>query len=217
MTSASQGPDVPEDAKVSAVVFDLGGVLIDWDPRRIFQQHFATRGVLEAFLAEVFWRAHHACHDTRAPFEETLAPYVADYPHFEPAFDAMAKEWHKALMGPISETVEVLEDLVARDVPVYALTNWPAQTWPPAHTDGHDYGFLDHFRDIVVSGEVGLRKPDPEIYKLALDRFGLARGQALFVDDLAANADAATHAGLVGHQFLSADTLRLRLQDCGLL
>lgn len=206
-----------ETGRVKAVVFDLGGVLIDWDPRLIFQQHFATRGVLEAFLAEVFWRAHHACHDTLAPFEETLAPYKRDYPHFAPALDAMATDWQKAVMGPIPETVAVLEELVARDVPVFALSNWPAQTWPPAHPNADDYAFLDHFRSIVVSGQVQLRKPDPAIYKLALEQFGLGAGEALFVDDLAANADAATQAGMIGHQFLSADHLRTRLVSAGLL
>lgn len=206
-----------ETGSVKAVVFDLGGVLIDWDPRLIFQQHFATRGVLEAFLAEVFWRAHHACHDTLAPFEETLAPYKRDYPHFAPALDAMATDWQKAVMGPIPETVAVLEELVARDVPVFALSNWPAQTWPPAHPHADDYAFLDHFRSIVVSGQVQLRKPDPAIYKLALEQFGLAAGEALFVDDLAGNTDAATQAGMIGHQFLSADHLRTRLVSAGLL
>lgn len=206
-----------ETGSVKAVVFDLGGVLIDWDPRLIFQQHFATRGVLEAFLAEVFWRAHHACHDTLVPFEETLAPYKRDYPHFAPALDAMATDWQKAVMGPIPETVAVLEELVARDVPVFALSNWPAQTWPPAHPNADDYAFLDHFRSIVVSGQVQLRKPDPAIYKLALEQFGLAPGEALFVDDLAGNADAATQSGMIGHQFLSADHLRARLVSAGLL
>ncbi|MDW3097509.1 MAG: HAD family phosphatase [Alphaproteobacteria bacterium] len=202
---------------MKAVVFDLGGVLIDWDPRLIFQQHFATRGVLEAFLVEVFWRAHHACHDTLAPFEETLAPYKRDYPHFAPALDAMATDWQKAVMGPIPETVAVLEELVARDVPVFALSNWPAQTWPPAHPHADDYAFLDHFRSIVVSGQVQLRKPDPAIYKLALEQFGLEADEALFVDDLAGNADAATQAGMIGHQFLSADHLRTRLAAARLL
>lgn len=206
-----------ETGSVKAVVFDLGGVLIDWDPRLIFQQHFATRGVLEAFLAEVFWRAHHACHDTLAPFEETLAPYKRDYPHFAPALDAVATDWQKAVMGPIPETVAVLEELVARDVPVFALSNWPAQTWPPAHPNADDYAFLDHFRSIVVSGQVQLRKPDPAIYKLALEQFGLEAGEALFVDDLAGNAEAATQAGMIGHQFLSADHLRARLVSAGLL
>ena len=202
---------------VKAVVFDLGGVLIDWDPRLIFQHHFATRGVLEAFLAEVFWCAHHACHDTLAPFEETLAPYKRDYPHFAAALDAIATDWQKAVMGPIPETVAVLEELVARDVPVFALSNWPAQTWPPSHPSADDYAFLDHFRSIVVSGQVQMRKPDPAIYALALEQFGLAPGEALFVDDLAVNAEAATQAGMVGHQFLSAGHLRTRLEETGLL
>ncbi|MEQ8748055.1 HAD family phosphatase [Pyruvatibacter sp.] len=199
------------------VVFDLGGVLIDWDPRRIFQQYFATRGVMEEFMTQVFWRVHHECHDTNAPFAETIAPHKQAYPEYAAAFDAMAQHWQQALIGPIPETVAVLNDLAARGVTLYALTNWPAQTWPPTHPNPDDYGFLAHFKDIVVSGQVQLRKPDDAIYALAMQQFGLAPGEAVFIDDLAVNADAATRAGMVGHQFLSAAHLRSRLVGLGLL
>jgi len=205
------------NSPVKAVVFDLGGVLIDWDPRRIFQQHFATRGVMEEFMAQVFWRAHHACHDTAAPFAETLAPYKQAHPQYAGAFDAIATQWQRALLGPIPETVAIVDELAARNTPLFALTNWPAQTWPPTHPAPDAYGFLGHFADIVVSGQVQLRKPDPAIYALALSRFGLAPGEALFVDDLAVNADAATQAGMIGHQFMSADHLRDALRAAQLL
>lgn len=206
---------------VRAVIFDLGGVLIDWNPRLIFQDCFATHGVMEAFLADVFWQAHRACHDSEAPFEQTLAAWRTSHPQYTAALDAMAHHWQRAIMGPISETVAVLDELVRCDVPVYALTNWPAQTWPPrmAGRDEADtsFSFLDQFGGIVVSGQEKLSKPDRKIYELAMSRFGLKAGEALFVDDLAANATAAEEAGLAGHQFLSADLLRTRLAELGLL
>ena len=118
----------------------------------------------------------------------------------------------------------VLDALVARNVPVFALTNWPAQTWPPRMAEGMTpsgaddvFGFLGHFRDIVVSGQEKLAKPDPAIYRLAMKRVGVGPGEALFVDDLAANARAADEAGLVGHQFLSAGHLQGHLERLGLL
>jgi 2-haloacid dehalogenase len=212
------------DQSVRAVIFDLGGVLIDWNPRLILQEHFATHGVMEAFMADVFWQAHKACHDSDAPFEQTLAVWRDSHPHYTDALDAMAHHWDRAIMGPIPETVSVLDALVARNVPVFALTNWPAQTWPPRMTEGMTpsgaddvFGFLGHFRDIVVSGQEKLAKPDPAIYRLAMKRFGVGPGEALFVDDLAANARAAGEAGLVGHQFLSAGHLQGHLERLGLL
>lgn len=202
---------------VQAVVFDLGGVLIDWDPRRIFKHCFATHGVMEAFVADVFWRAHKACHDSDASFHEVLAPFRENYPHYDAALVAMAEHWDRALMGPIPETVALVEELASRNVSLYALTNWPAQTWPPRGPGDVEYDFLSMFEGIVVSGQVKLAKPDPQIYALAMEQFGLSVGDALFVDDLAVNAEAAGAAGLVGHQFISADHLRSRLVDLGLL
>ena len=102
------------DQSVRAVIFDLGGVLIDWNPRLIFQEHFATHGVMEAFMADVFWQAHKACHDSDAPFEQTLAVWRDSHPHYTHALDAMAHHWDRAIMGPIPETVSVLDALVAR-------------------------------------------------------------------------------------------------------
>lgn len=209
--------DAMDNDGVTTVVFDLGGVLIDWDPRRIFQNHFATRGVMEAFMTDVFWRAHHACHDTDAPFAQTLEPYCKEYPHFADAFAAIADHWQRALIGPIPEMVALLDELVAKGTPVFALSNWPAQTWPPAHPSPDEYDFLSHFRDIVVSGQVGLRKPDPAIYTLAMRQFGLKPGEAIFIDDLAVNARAAEHAGMIGHQFISVDRLRTTLGEAGLI
>ncbi len=200
-----------------AVVFDLGGVLIDWDPRQVFRQHFASLGAMESFMADVFWKAHHACHDTHALFETSLAPYKQDYPHYAEALDAIATRWQEFLVGPIPGTVEILEELAARDVPVYALTNWPAQTWPPAHPAPTDYGFLDHFGGVVVSGQVQLRKPDPAIYDLARKQFALGDGEAVFIDDLAVNVVAAEEAGFVGLQFYSPEQVRAALAGHGLL
>ena len=108
----------------------------------------------------------------------------------------------------------MLDALVEAGTPVFALTNWPAETFPPS---GTDYAFLEVFGDIVVSGEVGLRKPDTAIYRLALDRFGLDPSNVLFVDDLAGNVEAAAALGMTGHHFQDAEGLRQTMESHGLL
>lgn len=198
-----------------AVVFDLGGVLIDWDPRRVLRPCFASLGAMEEFMAQHFWRVHHACHDTPAPFAETIAPYRAAHPHYAAAFDALAERWQEFLVGPIPASVALLERLATAGVKLFALTNWPAQTWPPVHPAPEAYAFLQHFSDIVVSGEVGLRKPDPAIYALARRRFGLAPGEAVFIDDLAVNVAAAEAEGFHGIQFHSPDQVAADLAALG--
>lgn len=213
------GADTPRASRASrtphAVVFDLGGVLIDWDPRQVFRQHFASLGAMEEFMAQHFWRVHHACHDTHAPFAETLAPYKDAHPHYADAFDVLATRWQEFLVGPIPGTVALLERLAVAGVPLYALTNWPGQTWPPAHPSPADYAFLDRFAGIVVSGEVQLRKPDRAIYRLARERFGLGEGEAVFIDDLTVNVEAADAEGFHGIQFVSPEQVTAALAELG--
>ena len=214
------GAGTPRDAGAAqpprAVVFDLGGVLIDWDPRQVLRPCFASLGAMEEFMAQHFWRVHHACHDTASPFAETLAPYRDAHPHYATAFDALAERWQEFLVGPIPGTVALLDRLAEAGVPLFALTNWPAQTWPPAHPDPRDYAFLERFQAVVVSGQVQLRKPDPAIYRLARETFGLAESEAVFIDDLAVNVAAAEAEGFCGLQFHSPGQVTRALADMGL-
>ena len=198
-----------------AIVFDLGGVLIDWDPRQVFRHHFASLGAMEEFMAQHFWRVHHACHDAQAPFAQTLAPYKQTLPHHADALDLIATRWQEFLVGPIAGSVALVERLADAGVVLYALTNWPAQTWPPVHPSPQDYAFLDRFDGIVVSGQVQMRKPDPAIYRHARDVFGLAPEEAVFIDDLAVNVAAAEAAGFVGLQFYSPDQVARALAAHG--
>jgi len=187
---------------VRAVIFDMGNVLIDWDPERTYQVLLPDPQDRAQFFSGLFRRMHNLVHDTHRPFGEVLAPLKRERPDDIPLIEMFEYRWHSFLYGPLGETVRILEALRVKGVPLYGLSNWPHQTWPPQATDpSHDYGFLAYFEDIVVSGTVGMRKPEAEIYLHALARFGLAPHEALFVDDLLENVRAAEAVGIVGHHF----------------
>ncbi len=207
-----------------AVIFDMGNVLIDWSPDRVYASHIADDQERAVFFAGLFSRMHWAVHDSDLSFSEALAPLKQAEPEAVVLIEQFELKWHTFLGGPIRETVKVLEGLVVRGVPLYGLTNWPHQTWPPrtvvsglpGHVP-HDYGFLRYFEDIVVSGQVKMHKPNEDIYDYALARFGLRPQEAVFVDDLPENVETATRLGLHGICFTHADALEAELQALGLL
>ena len=211
-----------------AVIFDMGNVLIDWNPDRVYAAHIADEQERALFFAGMFRRMHWAVHDSDLPFSDALASLKLAEPDSVSLIEQFEHGWHAFLHGPLEGTVRLLEALVARGVPLYGLTNWPHQTWPPQSVSStgssnlsksvpHDYGFLRHFKDIVVSGQVKMHKPDEEIYAYALERFGLAADEAVFVDDLRENVDTANRLGLHGICFTHADALKDELQALGLL
>lgn len=201
-----------------AVIFDMGNVLIDWDPDRTYQALLPEPQARARFFVGLFRRMHHLVHDTHRPFAEVLAPLKAELPDEADLIELFETRWHHFLHGPLSETVQIVQALKARGVPLYGLSNWPHQTWPPkSDNPAHDFGFLDDFEDIVVSGTVGMKKPVLEIYEHALARFDLAPGEALFVDDLQENVAAAEELGMAAHLFSGAAGLRDALMVHGLL
>lgn len=203
----------------NAVIFDMGNVLIDWNPQEVYQPHFADKQERLMFFAGLFPRMHHTAHDSLGSFTEALAPLKSQEPDMVHLIEVFEHRWHEFVRGPLTETVEVLHDLVAADVPIYGLTNWPHQTWPPrppADTP-QAYDFLDHFADIVVSGQVQMHKPNDDIYDHALKQFGLRAEQAVFIDDLSENIATADRLGLHGIQFTNATDLRGELEELGLL
>lgn len=209
-------------AKPSAVIFDLGNVLIDWDMRPSFRPHFDTEEEVSAFL-RWFWPLFQThVHDSDLDMTTGLAPVRAMHPELAQLIDVFEHRWNEFVKGPMPESVALLERLDERAVPLFALTNWPAQVWPPRGPEGsdpahHDYGFLDRFQKIVVSGQVKMKKPDAEIYTHALDVFGLAAPDAVFIDDLAENIEAAEALGMTGLRFEGADKLETDLKALGFL
>ena len=198
---------------IQTVIFDLGGVLIDWDPRHLYRKLFDDAAEMEQFLATVCTPAWNERQDAGRPIAEAVAALTAQWPDHADLIAAYYDRWIEMIAGPITETVEVLAGLKAHGVPLYALTNWSAETFPHV---AHRYDFLGWFGDIVVSGREGMKKPDERIYRLLLDRNALNPREAVFIDDNAANVAAAAALGVHGLRFVSAAKLREDLALLGL-
>ena len=197
-----------------AVVFDIGNVLYGWDPRFLYAKLIADPAQLDWFLRHVVTHDWHFQHDAGRPAHETTAELTAAFPEHADLIAAYVPRWLETISGPVPGMLELVEDLVAHGVPLYAITNFSAEFWVPFRASAPVF---DHFRDIIVSGTERLTKPDPAIYALALQRFGLAPGEALFIDDRAENVTAGAAAGFPGHHFTSAAHLRAELERLGLL
>lgn len=196
------------------VIFDLGGVLIDWNPRYLFCDLFAgDEAAMEAFLAGVCSPAWNERQDAGRTIAEAEAELVGRFPEHERFIRAYYAGFDRMLGGAIEGTVAVLEELAAAEVPLYALTNWSAETFPHAV---RRFAFLDAFRDIVVSGRIGLIKPDRRIFDHLLARTGIDAASSVFIDDSPRNVAAAATSGLSAIQFRSARKLRVALARLGL-
>ena len=199
---------------IDAVVFDLGGVLIDWDPRRLYRKLLADEAAVEEFLATVTTPEWNAEQDRGRPFAKGVAELVERFPAHAAAITAYHERWPEMLGGEIAGTVAVLAELRAAGVPLYALSNWSAETF---RLTRERFPFLEWFDGLVISGEERIAKPDREIFELLVDRFGLDPGRTLFVDDSEANVAAAREVGLDAVLFHGADGLRRELTVRGLL
>lgn len=186
-----------------AVVFDLGGVLIDWDPRHLYRQLLPDDDAVEEFLATVCTHAWNHEQDAGRSFAEAVELLVAEHPEHADLVRAFHDRWPEMLGDAFDETVGVL-DALRHEYPVYALTNWSAETWPHAEAR---FPFLGWFRGVVVSGHEGVAKPDPRIYALFLERYGLDAASTIFIDDRIENVEAARRLGIDG--ILHTDALAL--------
>lgn len=207
--------DAVLERAIDTVVFDLGNVLIDWNPRHLYRKLFGedTQG-MERFLAEVCHGAWNERQDAGRTWQEGIEEAIARYPQHEELIRAYHLRWDEMLGGPIVETVAVLEELRRADTRLLALTNWSRETFPIAL---ERYDFLHWFEGIVVSGEERLIKPDPAIFRLLISRYDLDANRTVFIDDSPRNVDGARQAGLHAIRFEGADTLRASLKSLGLM
>lgn len=201
-------------AGTRAVIFDVGNVLYDWNLRQFFEQ-LVPAHELDLFLREVVNLEWHSQHDAGRPFAETSAELTALWPRFANAIAAFGPRFSETVTGLLPGMEAIVRDLHRGSVPLYAITNFSHEFWPPFRA--REAALFDLFDDIVVSGDERLLKPDPAIYRLALDRFGLAPGEAIFIDDREDNVLAAQALGIAGHHFTGAVPLRADLVDRGLL
>ena len=198
----------------SGVVFDLGGVLIDWNPRHLYRKMLPEEAAVERFLAEVCSPAWNLEQDRGRSWEEAIARLTREHPDKAELIAAYRGRWLEMLGGPIDGTVEILAELRAQEVPLFALTNWSAETYPLAL---ELYDFLGWFEAVVVSGRERLVKPDPAIFRLLCERHGLSPEALVFIDDNPKNAAAAAALGMEGIHFTSPEVLRTDLTRLGLL
>jgi 2-haloacid dehalogenase len=199
----------------TAVVFDLGGVLIDWNPRYLYRRLFAgDEAAMERFLAEVCTPAWNDEQDRGRPFADACALLARERPELRELIEAWPSRFDETMAGPMPGTVEILGELRARDVPLYALSNWSAETFPRALAR---FPFLHWFRGVVISGALRIAKPDRAIYQHLLDAHQLRAEDTLFIDDAPRNVDAAASLGMQPVRFTDAAALRAALVDLGLL
>ena len=199
---------------IKTVVFDLGGVLIDWNPRYVYRDLLSSEEDIEQFLAEVCTSDWNHQMDLGKPFSEGVAELVGQHPGKEELILAYWKRWPDMLNGPIHESVDLLMELKARSVPLYALSNWNHETFTTAFDM---FPFLRLFDGRIVSGEVKLAKPDPAIYKLLLDTYKLNPRETLFIDDRKENVQTAWDLGFNATQFISPYQLEQDLIGYGLI
>lgn len=201
------------NGRPDAVVFDLGGVLLDWNPRHLYRKLFEDEAEMDRFLNEVCTLEWHHAHDLGIPPEQTTPDLAAAHPDQADLIWAWTGRSEEMLGGPIEGSVEILRALKQSGVPCYALSNMEYWTYPGRR---ERYPFLQWFDGTVVSGFEGVAKPDIRIFELLLDRFGLDAAHTAFVDDSATNVEAARRAGLQAVQFESPEQLRRWLADAGL-
>jgi 2-haloacid dehalogenase len=197
-----------------AVVFDLGEVLINWNPRHLYRKLFpGDEAGMERFLTQVCTSEWNLAQDAGRPLAEGTALLVAEHPDQAALIEAYYGRWEEMLAGPIEDTVDILARLRQAGVRVLALTNWSTETFARAR---RRFPFLDWFEGIVVSGAEGIVKPDPRIYRILVERYRLTPGRTVFIDDLPHNVEAATAAGLIGLRFVGAQKLAEDLRRLGL-
>lgn len=199
---------------ITAVVFDIGGVLLDWDPRYLYRGLFDDPDDMERFLAEVCTLEWHADHDRGVPFERSCAALAARHPGQAELIWAWGRRSEEMIGGAIEASVEILRELVEAGVRCYALTNMEAETYPLRRAR---FPFMEWFAGTVVSAHEGVIKPDPEIFRRLLTRFSLRAEETLLIDDAQRNVDAARALGLHAVRFTSPARLRTYLTELHLL
>ena len=196
------------------VVFDIGNVLVHWEPRALYRKIFATEAEVDWFIANVCNSAWNLEQDRGRSFAAAVREATARFPEHAEAIAAYDLRGHETVLGPIDGTVEILEDLRQRGTPLYALTNFNQDKFRETL---ERFAFLGVFHDIVVSGDERILKPDPAIYRLLLDRNGLAASSCVFIDDSEKNVRGAEAVGMKAIHFTTPDALRTELAGMGLL
>jgi 2-haloacid dehalogenase len=200
---------------IKAIIFDFGNVLLEWNPRYVYQRYFSNDPEgMEHFFKEVDFMNWNLQQDKGRPFAEGVAILSQQFPHHSHLIQAYHDHWVESVGGSIAGTVRILKQLKQAGYSLYGLSNWSAETFPHAR---QKYDFLDLLDDIVISGEVGHIKPDPEIYQIMLGRIGKPAHECLFIDDSLTNINQAQKMGFVTIHFHAPEQLETSLHELKLL
>jgi 2-haloacid dehalogenase len=202
-------------SSIHALIFDFGGVLVNWDPHRLFNKYFANdRQAIDNFLAEINFSSWNLSQDKGYPFAQAVSDLSLQFPQYAHLIRAYDVEWEESITGIVPATADILHRLKAANHRLFGLTNWSAEKFSIVR---HKYEIFDLFEDILVSGEVKLIKPDPAIYRLLLQKIQTQPEDCLLVDDTPKNIEAAQKLGFKTHLFRSPTLLEQDLKQMGLL
>ena len=194
---------------IHAVIFDFGGVLVNWDPRQVFLKYFPNDiQAIDRFLTEINFSAWNLEQDKGYPFKQAVVELSAQFPQYAHLIQAYDEEWEESITGTIPGTVALLHRLKAAGYLLYGLTNWSVEKFSIVR---HKYAFFDLFDDIIVSGEVKLAKPDPAIFQLLLRKINRLPQDCLLIDDSPKNIEVAREMGFVSVLFATPENLETEL------
>jgi len=202
-------------SQIKAIIFDFGNVLLEWNPRYVYQRYFPNDPEgMERFFKEVDFADWNLQQDKGRPFVEGVAVLSEKFPHYAQLIQAYHENWTDSIGAAYSGTIEILKQLKQAGYPLYGLSNWSAETFPYAR---EKYDFFDLFDDFVISGEVGQVKPDPEIFQIMLEKIGKPAEQCLFIDDSLTNINQAQKMGFGTIHFQSPEQLATALHELKIL
>jgi 2-haloacid dehalogenase len=200
---------------IKAIIFDFGNVLLEWNPRYVYQRYFPNDPeAMERFLKEVNFADWNLQQDKGRPFAEGVAILSEKFPHYAQLIQAYHQNWTDSIGAAYDGTIEILKQLKRAGYPLYGLSNWSAETFPFAR---EKYDFFDLLDDFVLSGEVGHVKPDPEIFHIMLKKIGKPAEECLFIDDSLTNINQAQKMGFATIHFQSPEQLRIALRELQIL
>ena len=202
-------------SQIKAIIFDFGNVLLEWNPRYVYQRYFPDDPEgMERFFKEVDFADWNLQQDKGRPFAEGVAILSEKFPHYAQLIQAYHENWTDSIGAAYSGTIEILKQLKQAGYPLYGLSNWSAETFPYAR---EKYGFFDLFDDFVISGAVGQVKPDPEIFQIMLEKIGKPAEECLFIDDSLTNINQAQKMGFGTIHFQSPEQLAAALHELKIL
>ncbi len=197
------------------LVFDLGGVLIDWNPRHLYRKVFMDReSEMDFFLEEICPAEWNAAQDRGRSIREAVRERVELFPAYEPLIRIYYGRWEEMVSGPIDGTVSILRKLKKSGYQLAALSNWSAETFPRV---ADRFEFLSWFDPLVISGEIEMVKPEPDIYHHLLEKIAKPASSCLFIDDKKENIQTARDLGFQAIQFSAPDQLSSQLRNMGVL